>query len=147
MKFKTNSMQIHELTIRERRKRKKRVGRGGAHGKTSGRGQKGQRARAGHSVKPAERDLIQRIPKLRGSGNKKRNEPAIVIPVGMIEKLAENGKLTRAILLSKRVIKKIRRKVKIVSQGECMKPVIVEGIPASKTAKEKIEKAGGSVRT
>ncbi len=138
-------MQLHELKTIEKRKKKKRVGRSGARGKTSGRGQKGQRARAGHSVKPAERDLIQRIPKLRGSKNKRKSEPAIVIPVGIIEKLAENGKLTRAILLSKHVIGTIRRTVKIVSQGSCAKPVAIEGIPASKTAKEKIEKAGGSV--
>ncbi len=139
-------MRVHELVTTEKRRRKKRLGRSGAHGKTSGRGQKGQRARAGHSVKPAERDLIQRIPKLRGSKNKRKSESAIVIPVGIIEKLAENGKLTRAILVSRRVIKEIRRNVKIVGQGACMKPVMVEGIPASKTAKEKIEKAGGSVK-
>ncbi len=139
-------MQTHELRTIEKRKSKKRVGRSGARGKTSGRGQKGQRARAGHSLKPAERDLIQRIPKLRGSKNKRKSESAIVIPVGMIEHLAERGTLTRAILLSKHVIKAIHRKVKIVSQGSCTKPVVVEGIPASKIAKEKIEKAGGSVQ-
>lgn len=139
-------MQTHELRTIEKRKMKKRVGRSGARGKTSGRGQKGQRARAGHSIKPAERDLIQRLPKLRGSKNKRKSESAIIIPVGMIEKLSENGKLTRAMLLSKSVIKAIHRKVKIVSQGNCTKAIAVEGIPASKIAKEKIEKAGGSVQ-
>lgn len=140
-------MQVHELTTIEKRKRKKRVGRSGARGKTSGHGQKGQKARAGHSIKPAERDLIQRIPKLRGSKNKRKSESALVISVGMAEKLAENGKLTRAILLSKHVIKTIKRNVKIVSQGNCSKPVVVEGIPVSRTAREKIEKAGGTINS
>lgn len=139
-------MQIHELKTHHKRKKGKRVGRGGTRGTTSGRGQKGQKARAGHSLKPAERDLIQRIPKLRGSKNKRKSESAIVIPVGMIERLAQDGKLSRAILLSKRIITKVNQNVKILSTGTCTKPIAIEGIPASKTAKEKIEKAGGTVR-
>jgi large subunit ribosomal protein L15 len=51
-------------------KDEKRVGRGGKRGTTAGRGTKGQKARSGHCIRPAERDLIQRLPKLRGYKNK-----------------------------------------------------------------------------
>lgn len=121
------------------------MGRGGKRGTTSGRGQKGQKARAGHSLKPAERDLIQRIPKLRGSNNKRKSEPAIVISVGRAEHLAEKGVLTPAILVAKGIIKRAADRVKILDGGACTQAISIVGIPASKTAKEKIEKAGGKV--
>ncbi|MCL4405157.1 MAG: hypothetical protein M1361_00055 [Patescibacteria group bacterium] len=63
-------MQLHDLKPRHARFLKKRVGRGGKRGTFSGRGTKGQRARAGHKIRPAERDFIQRLPKLRGVGNR-----------------------------------------------------------------------------
>lgn len=60
-------MQLHQLKPLHPNKRPKpRVGRGGKRGTYSGRGQKGQRARAGHRIRPASRDLLQRLPKLRG---------------------------------------------------------------------------------
>lgn len=65
-------MQLHEIQPFHKNRDKKRVGRGGKRGVTSGRGTKGQRARAGHRIRPAERDLIQRLPKLRGFKNKPR---------------------------------------------------------------------------
>ena len=138
-------MQVHELRTKFKTRKEKRVGRGGKRGTTSGRGQKGQKARAGHSLKPAERDLIQRIPKLRGSKNKRKSAPALVIAVGEIERFAENGALTPAILVAKGFMKKTTDRVKILDGGECAKAISVSGIPASKTAKEKIEKAGGKV--
>ena len=65
-------MQLHELQPFHRLKRKaQRVGRGGKRGTTSGKGTKGQKARAGHRIRPAERDLIIRIPKLRGFAQRK----------------------------------------------------------------------------
>ena len=50
------------------RKSRMRVGRGigSGKGKTAGRGQKGQKSRSGHRIRPAVRDMIQRLPKLRG---------------------------------------------------------------------------------
>ncbi len=138
-------MQVHELKTKFKTRKEKRVGRGGKRGTTSGRGQKGQKARAGHSLKPAERDLIQRLPKLRGSKNKRKSESALVIPVGKIEALAKDGKLTLQILVAQRVIKKITVPVKIVSQGSCTSPIIITGVPISAAAREKIVKAGGTV--
>lgn len=63
-------MQLHQLQPLYKLKDKKRIGRGGKRGTYSGRGQKGQKARAGHKIRPALRDLIQRLPKLRGIGNR-----------------------------------------------------------------------------
>ena len=66
-------MQLHELRPTEERKAKKRVGRGGKRGTYSGRGMKGQKARAGRRIRPAMRDLMQRTPKLRGVKNQSAN--------------------------------------------------------------------------
>lgn len=65
-------MQLHELQPLNSSKKSKRIGRGGRRGIFSGRGVKGQKSRAGHRIRPAERDLIQHLPKLRGAGNKGR---------------------------------------------------------------------------
>ena len=61
-------MQFHTLKRKTKNKKARQVGRGGTRGKTSGRGTKGQNARAGHKKRPELRDLIKRIPKLRGRG-------------------------------------------------------------------------------
>jgi len=62
-------MQLHQLQANHPNLAKKRIGRGGKRGTTSGRGTKGQHSRAGRRIRPAERDFIQRLPKLRGIGN------------------------------------------------------------------------------
>ena len=61
-------MQFHNLKTKTKRKYARQVGRGGTRGKTSGRGTKGQNARAGRKKRPEMRDIIQRITKLRGRG-------------------------------------------------------------------------------
>ncbi len=61
-------MQFHSLKRKTPNKRSKQVGRGGTRGKTSGRGTKGQNARAGRKKRPELRDFIKRVPKLRGRG-------------------------------------------------------------------------------
>lgn len=61
-------MQFHTLQGKTKRKYPKQVGRGGTRGKTSGRGTKGQNARAGRKKRPELRDFIKRVPKLRGRG-------------------------------------------------------------------------------
>ena len=61
-------MQFHNLQSKTKRKKSRPVGRGGKRGKTTGRGTKGQNARAGHKKRPEMRDIIKRIPKLRGRG-------------------------------------------------------------------------------
>ena len=61
-------MQFHSLKRKTPNKKSKAVGRGGKRGKTSGRGTKGQNARAGRKKRPELRDFIKRVPKLRGRG-------------------------------------------------------------------------------
>ncbi len=61
-------MQFHTLKRKTENKKARQVGRGGTRGKTSGRGTKGQNARAGHKNRPELRDFIKRVPKLRGRG-------------------------------------------------------------------------------
>lgn len=61
-------MQFHTLKARTKRKYARQVGRGGTRGKTAGRGTKGQNARAGRKKRPELRDIIKRVPKLRGRG-------------------------------------------------------------------------------
>lgn len=76
----------------------RRVGRGqsSTRGKQSGRGGKGQTARAGHKIRPALRDIIKKLPKRRGYGkNRGRTvvphlEP-IAVPVGRLNTMFENG--------------------------------------------------------
>ncbi len=139
-------MQIHELKTRYQNRRKKRVGRGGKRGTTSGKGQKGQKARSGHRIRPADRDIISKLPKLRGVKNKSSIAPATEINVSALGKLAVDGKLNKKILLEKGIIKKILEEVKVLSNGELKEAVALEGIQVSASAKAKIEKAGGSVK-
>ncbi len=61
-------MQFHNLKSKTKRKYARQVGRGGTRGKTAGRGTKGQNARAGRKKRPELRDIIKRVPKLRGRG-------------------------------------------------------------------------------
>lgn len=61
-------MQIHNLKKNTANRKAKQVGRGGTRGKTSGRGTKGQNARAGRKKRPEMRDIIKKLPKLRGRG-------------------------------------------------------------------------------
>jgi large subunit ribosomal protein L15 len=59
-------MQIHNLKRNHKNKKDRMVGRGGKHAKTSGRGGKGQTARAGNKRRPELRDIIKKLPKNRG---------------------------------------------------------------------------------
>ena len=68
-------MQLHQIQPLNKRKSKRRVGRGGKRGTYCGRGMKGQRARAGAKVRPEIRDLIKKIPKIRGYRFKRKSRP------------------------------------------------------------------------
>jgi large subunit ribosomal protein L15 len=133
-------MRLHDLQRRSpNKKRKPRVGRGGKRGDYSGRGVKGQRARAGHRIRPAERDYIQRLPKLRGHKNARKSIPMPVINVGDLEKLIGDKKIITS--------KFFGANTKILSKGTISKPITVIGLPVSAVARKKIEDAGGVVKT
>lgn len=140
-------MQIHEIKSFDPRKKKKRIGRGGKRGTTSGKGQKGQRARSGHRIRPAERDILSKFPKLRGVKNKSLVKKMVFLNLRDVEKLLPGEKLiTKEVLKKHRLVKNISDNVKILGDGEVNAPFTVEGIKVSASAKKKIEAAGGSVK-
>ncbi len=118
------------------RKKSKRVGRGGKRGTYSGRGSKGQTARAGRRIRPAIRDLLIRTPKLRGYKNKPIKRKLPVINVGDLEKMVPGNIVNKESLSGA---------YKILGNGEVKRALTVQGLPVSKSAKAKIEKAGGKV--
>ena len=145
-------MQIHELKRKNVQKKAKRIGRGGKRGKTSGRGTKGQKARAGNKKRPEIRDIIKKIPKLRGRGvniNTPVSTKPFPVNLSQIEKVYDNGsKVTPATLVAKGILPVTKGKkpsVKILGTGEISKKVTVADCSYSASAKEKIEKAGGKV--
>lgn len=148
-------MQLHELKPTRVKKTAKRIGRGGKRGKTSGRGGKGQTARAGNSTRPEMREIIKKIPKLRGHGinraqtvNNERIRP-VVVNVSALELAFKAGDAVNPGTLVKAGVIASRRKkaptVKLLGTGELTKKLIVTNCVVSASAKEKIEKAGGSI--
>lgn len=146
-------MQLHNLQRKTKNKKSRMIGRGSKRGKTSGRGGKGQTARAGHNTRPEIRDFIKRLPKLRGrgvAGLRTIQQAPVVIDVADIEKAFVTGaEITPKVLVEKGVINSYKGGypiVKILSDGEITKKVSVSGCLVSAGAKAKIEKAGGSVK-
>jgi large subunit ribosomal protein L15 len=136
-------MQLHQLRPSYKHKNKKRIGRGGKRGAYSGRGQKGQKARAGRRIRPAERDIIQRIPKLRGFKFKSLKPKPVVINIGELEKKIKGDIINREALTEAGLIKKSDKRIKILGKGEAKRLFQIEGVEISKSAKEKIESVGG----
>ena len=137
-------MQLHNIKSPSNKKKKKKIGRGGKRGTYSGRGIKGQKSRAGHSIPSQIRDIIQHFPKLRGVKFKTVTPGNKVINVGNLEKLSETDIITKKSLEKAGIIKK-NEAVKILGDGEVKKAFTIKDILVSKSAKEKIEKAGGKV--
>ncbi len=148
-------MQLHQLQPKTIRKTIKRIGRGGKRGKTSGKGGKGQTARAGSRPRPEMRDIIKRIPKLRGFGKNRartvNNERVLplVVNLSVLESSFDAGDtVSPQTLIAKGVISLKKGKtpqVKILGTGEVTKKFTLSGCVFSASAKAKIEKAGGSV--
>ena len=143
-------MQIHQLKPEHSRKKKKRIGRGGKKGTYSGKGIKGQKARAGAKFQPIIRELIKKYPKLRGYKFNPISEKPAIINLDVLEKnFDQKEKVTPQVLLQKGLIRKIKGRipsVKILGKGEIKKTLIIQGCRVSKKANEKIEKAGGEVK-
>jgi len=144
-------MQIHTLKRHTKRAKHVQVGRGGRRGKTSGRGTKGQKARAGAKLRPEMRDIIKKIPKLRGRG-KNSNLPVTdmkAVTLRQLEQKFESGDtVSFETLKEKKLINAVvarARTAKIVATGELSKKLTVSGVPRTKGAEEAITKAGGSI--
>ena len=142
-------MQLNTLTRKTPRKKAKQVGRGGKRGKTSGRGTKGQKARAGHRIRPEVRDVIKKLPKFRGYRNTSIQQKRKVVNLTTLEKLFTAGETVTPQELAKRGAVSARKGmipvIKILADGEITKKLIISKCSVSAAARSKIEKAGGSV--
>jgi len=134
--------------------KKTRVGRGigSGKGKTSGRGVKGQKSRSGVAIKSFEggqMPLYRRLPK-RGFNSLNKNNIA-VINVGDLQKLIDIKKINAELKINIDTFKKSKlfrksiNKFKVLSNGDIKSKIDIEADYSSKTAKEKIEKAGGQI--
>lgn len=138
---------LHNLKPPQGAHKKKKIlgrGSGSGHGKTSTRGHKGQTSRAGHHFYPGfegyQSPLIRRIPK-RGFKSRKRKGYQII-------NLQQLNKLTNDILSAQTLqecglISDKNRPVKVLGKGTLNRPIKVEAAAFSKSAREKIEEAGG----
>ena len=145
-------MNLHTLKPnRGAKHRVKRLGCGesSGQGKTSGRGHKGQKSRSGCGVRPGfeggQMPLHRRLPK-RGFNNTRFQNKIAVVNVAFLNDRFEDGDtVNMETLKAARLVKGTYVTVKVLGNGDISKKLTVEGCKVSATAKEKIEKAGGSI--
>lgn len=145
-------MNLHNLKPRPgARHRVKRLGCGESSGlgKTSGRGHKGQKSRSGGGVRPGfeggQMPLHRRLPK-RGFNNSRFQDKIAVVNVASLNGRFEDGDtVNMESLKAARLVKGSYDAVKVLGNGDLAKKLTVEGCKVSATAREKIEKAGGSI--
>ena len=144
-------MKLHDLKPAPgSRKRRKRVGRGpgSGHGQTSGRGDKGQKARSGASIpswfEGGQMPLSRRLPK-RGFRNPFRKEYAIV-NLRDLDQIEAGTEVTPLLLLEQGLIKRLKDPVKVLGDGDLSRPITVEAHRFSQTALRKISAAGGTAK-
>ena len=134
----------------QKHKKRNRVGRGpgSGNGKTCGRGSKGQRSRAGFSVHPTfeggQMPLVRRIPK-RGFNNRWALSVAIVNVGDLEERFQADEDVDPDTLRAKDLAKGRFDLLKILGDGQLTKKLKVSAHRFSKSAREKIEQAGGQV--
>ncbi len=133
------------------RKASKRVGRGNGsgHGTYSGRGCKGQKARAGNNkMRPGfeggQLPLIKRLPRKRGFTNIFRTEYSTV-NIGELNSFESGSEVTPEKMIAAGIIKSLINPIKILADGDIDRPLTVRANKFSASAKSKIESAGGTV--
>jgi len=142
-------MQLDTLKRQHPNKKFRQVGRGGTRGKTSGRGGKGQTARAGNKRRPEIRDIIKKLPKLRGYRFKSAVIKSSPVNVEALNVFDVGAVVNTASLLEKNLIHHvggILPHVKILGAGELSKKLSITGCKVSASARAKIEKAGGNIK-
>lgn len=144
-------MKLHELAPNPgAKKERKRLGRGigSGLGKTSGKGHKGQNARAGGGVRPGfeggQTSLLRRLPK-RGFSNEPFRTRYEVVNLEDLERFEAGTVVTPELLEETRVCKGAVKGVKLLATGEITKALTVKVHQISESAKQKIEAAGGKV--
>jgi large subunit ribosomal protein L15 len=143
-------MQLHDLAPAPgSRKNRKRVGRGpgSGMGKTSTRGHKGLKARAGGNVRPGfeggQMPIYRRLPK-RGFTNIFKTDNA-VLNVKDLDRFDDGATIDMETLYQAKLVKGRVDGIKILGTGEVVKKFVLRNLLVSKIAREKIEAAGGSV--
>ena len=144
-------MRLHELKPAEGSTRKTiRKGRGTAtgRGKTAGRGQDGQKSRSGGGVRPGfeggQMPLTRRVPK-RGFSNYPFKKELAVVNLDRLNEIEKDSVVTNDLLKELGMVKNKYEYVKVLGNGEITVPLTVKVDKVSKSAKEKIEAAGGKV--
>jgi large subunit ribosomal protein L15 len=149
-------MKLNEIRDREgSSKNRKRVGRGigSGKGKTAGRGVKGQKARSGVAVNGFEggqMPIYRRLPK-RGFTNINAKD-FNTVSLARIQAAVDAGKLSAsavidaASLIAAGVVRRVKDGIRVVSDGEVTAKLTLDVAGASRSAIEKVEKAGGSVK-
>lgn len=143
-------MRLEELAPPEgARHHLKRVGRGigSGHGKTAGRGHKGQKARSGGAkgamFEGGQMPLVRRVPK-RGFTNRFREDFAEV-KLADLNRFEEGAQVSPEDLRKSGIIKRAGDRVKILGNGEITRSLTVRAHAFTRSAREKIEQAGGKV--
>jgi len=146
-----SSIRLHNSKPRPgSRHRVKRLGCGesSGHGKTSGKGHKGQKARSGGSLRlgfeGGQMPLIRRIPK-RGFNNTAFKIAYAPVNLGDLEKLSVSGVIDEQALRKTGLVNGTWDGVKVLGGGELTKKLSLKVDAISASAREKIEKAGGSI--
>lgn len=143
-------MKINELSpTKDSRKKRKRVARGigSGHGKTACRGHKGQKSRSGGGPRPGfeggQMPLQRRLPK-RGFTNRFKKQYSVV-NITDLNRFEPNSTLDLDALKEAGLVKRVRDGIKLLGDGEISHALVIKVNKASKTAREKIEAAGGKV--
>ena len=141
-------MKLHELSPAiGSKKEAKRIGRGhgSGQGKTAGKGHKGQKARSGGSIRPGfeggQMPLQRRVPK-RGFNNIFAKK-IVAVNLYSLNKFEDGQEVDAKALIQKGIIKKEYDGIKILSNGNLSKKLIVKASAFSELAQKKIEEAGG----
>lgn len=141
-------MQLHTLSI-PRQQQPKRIARGGKRGTTSGRGQKGQKSRSGHRIRPALRDLISRIPKKRGFANNPTSAVVAEVNLSFLNRALAKEPMTTITPATLRQLGLVparhRGPIKLLGTGSITVAIAVEGCKVSEAAQKKIEAVGGTI--
>ena len=147
-------MQLNSFAPRTKNKKPEPVGRGGKRGKTSGHGHKGQSSRAGHKIRPEMRDIIKKIPKLRGHGKNRsrtvRTNRILVSAVNLAE-LEANYRAGEIVSPASLVVKGLVRRakgraplVKVLGVGPIAKALVIKNCTISTVALKALLAAGGT---
>ncbi len=135
-------MQLHNIKPQHKLKKRRRIARGGKRGGYSGRGIKGQKSRAGAGIRPAIRDLMMKLPKTRGRAKhafKSLYEKPAIFNLADINKRFKDGEIVSPKTLN-------LPRVKILGKGEISKKLRFENVLLSKSARDKIIKAKGTIK-